>query len=211
MSLLNQFRKAAFVALAIASALLTNVSANATVLNFNSQPEGYWVSSIVEQGYTVSTISDGLGANNADLWPSNGTTHLMSWTNGSSTSGFTLSANDSSVFAVTSFAFASGYVLGYTPVTSLTVSGTGGDVAFSQTFTSNVDFFDFGPSLTELSLAGGHTATQYTFTAIGANNRAIFDDINIGATVNAVPEPGSLALIGLGIAGLAAVRRRKSA
>jgi hypothetical protein len=37
-----------------------------------------------------------------------------------------------------------------------------------------------------------------------------FDDMIIGSAKQVIPEPGSLALLGLGLAGLATVRRRKS-
>ncbi len=40
---------------------------------------------------------------------------------------------------------------------------------------------------------------------VGGDNQILIDNVQIGS----VPEPGTLALIGLGLSGLAAARRRK--
>lgn len=199
------------IALAVAIfAAFAGSSANATVVDFNSQPEVFFVNTIHDSGYTFNSIADGFGTNNNSLWPSNGNVHLMSWTNNGSTSGFTMQADNNSVFSISAFDFGSGYIGQYLPVDSLTVSGTGGNGAFSQTFTSGVDYNNFGSSLTHLALLSGHTATQYTFTAFGASNRASFDNISITAAMP-VPEPETYALFlaGLGLMGAIARRRKQ--
>ena len=170
----TQLRKLILFASVLSLSFVVYVNAYATVLNFAAQPEAYSVSPIIEEGYTFNSTADGLGTNNAGLWPSNGTMHLMSWTNGGGSSGFTLTANDNSVFSVTSFAFGSGYVNQSEPASSLVVSGTGGNGAFSQTFTSGVDYLKFGPGLSILSMLGGHTRqfilSQHMEIIIGPNS-----------------------------------------
>lgn len=201
------FRKLHQFALGAAFALVGFSSVNAAVLTFDSQPEAYFIPSVTEAGYSLTSTHDGFGTNNHSLWPSNGTTHLMSWTNNGSISGFTIKALDNAAFSINSFLFASGYLGGSAPVTSLVVSGTGGNAAFSQTFTSGTDYNNFGPGLTQLFLTSGFTATEYTFIANGSGNRAIFDNIVINEG-SSVPEPTALALFGIAFAGLGLARRK---
>ncbi len=195
-----------------ASIAVIAFNANAAVIDFNSQPEAYFVTPVHDSGYTFSSIADGFGTNNNNLWPSNGSVHLMSWTNGGSTSGFTMTANDNAAFSLNSFQFGSGYIGSSNPVTSLVVSGTGGNGPFSQTFTSGTDYNNFGSGLTLLSMFAGYTATQYTFTAFGGNNRAQFDNVEVN-NVSPVPEPETYAMLlaGFGLMGAFARRRKQVA
>ena len=205
------FRKLACLAALSVSALLSAQNASATTLDFNSHGEGFFLGSVSEPGYTLNPLNS-IGTTNNSLWPSNGTQHLLTWTNSANgSSGFKIQANDNSAFSISSFAFGSGYIGSYLPANSLTVSGTGGNGPFSQSFVSGVDYFDFGPGLTTLTLASGFNATEYTFTAFGDQNRSSFDDIVVGAAVNNTPEPGSLALLALGLVGLAVSRRKARA
>ncbi|MBL8395492.1 MAG: PEP-CTERM sorting domain-containing protein [Candidatus Accumulibacter sp.] len=86
------------------------------------------------------------------------------------------------------------------------VVGTGGSAAtgFGNTIADYVDLaLASGGAAWDLNLlrAGGLVADSFT---------AAFVDIKVGEIQNQTPEPGSLALLGLSVAGLAMARRRKS-
>lgn len=203
--LINKSVLAVASAVAIMSFGATPVAAE--VVTFDSQSERFFVPSVTDGNYRFVATADGFGTNNQNLWPSNGTMHLMSWTNQGSSSGFTMSSLDGSSFSLGSFLFGSGYVDGDRAATSLTVSGTGGASNFTRTFTAGVDFANGQYSTLDL---GGLNATQFTFTASGLNNRASFDNFSVNA-VAAVPEPGTWAmmLVGFGAVG-ASMRRRRT-
>lgn len=198
---------------AIAATILgLATSAQADVLTFDAQPESYFVNNIYEGGYNFETSADGLGANNSNLFPSNGTTHLSSWSNNTSTSGFNLTNTITGNFDVDSFDFVGGYSDGYLEetVTSLTVSGwNAGTMVSSITFNAGVDFNNY-TTYTTLDISFSNI-DKLTVVANGLENRAHYD--NFVVMPSAIPEPATFALMfgGLGLVGLMAARRRKQA
>ncbi|WP_294329641.1 PEPxxWA-CTERM sorting domain-containing protein [uncultured Sphingomonas sp.] len=198
----------AFGALAAAGFLAMSAPADAATVTFNNQSTSYFVPSVTDAGYVFTSTADGFGVNNNHLWPTNGTMHLMSWTNGGSTSGFTMQALNGAAFSLGTFDLGGGYANGSYAVSKVVVTGLNGTSSFTREFKSGVDFANAAFSTLDL---GGLTATQFTFTAYGASNRASFDNFTISAPgAGGVPEPASWAMMigGVALAGGALRRHR---
>ena len=125
---------------------------------------------------TINNTDDGMGTlaggYNESYWRGNGTGRLETWTNNSSTSGFTLSGAAS--FSVASIQVANGYVANNKPISSITITGTfvGGQTV---THTVNSGFSDWQTVNLPNTFTGLHSVT---FRANGSNNRAVWDNID---------------------------------
>ncbi len=201
--------KSLLIALATLGTLAAASPALAATVTFDTQPAVYFVPSVTDGGFIFTSTADGFGTNNESSLPTNGTMHLTSWTNGGSESGFTMAALDGSVFTLNSFQFGGGYSsqFQFAGVTSLTVSGTGGQAAFSKTFTAGVDYTNFQIGTLFMD---GQDATSLTFAAFGSGNRANFDDFVFNSQ-GGVPEPASWAMMIFGLGAVGATMRRRGA
>jgi hypothetical protein len=198
--------------LAVSATLLVAASAHATtIIDFNADPNNtYWVPTVTSNGFLATeNNSEGgtpLGSNIAvdSRGPSNGTVHLDSWTNDSADSVWTLTQIGGGAFSLQGFDFADGYPGGSDAVSRVTLTGTKADSStVTQSFAiSQVNF------QTLLVSSNFNNLKSVKFDAFGVNNRAAYDNIKVDGA--AVPEPAALALMGLGLAGLAVMRRRQS-
>lgn len=103
----------------------------------------------------------------------------------------------SSVMSDAAFAFVSNYQ------TTTFAAYLNGGLVESHTVNTNYDGTFYGFS--------GISFDRIVITATGSNDAYLLDRLQYRGAPNSVPEPGTLALLGLGLAGVGLTRRRRTA
>jgi hypothetical protein len=210
MSILKSFACAIAIACAVPAA-------NASVLTFNdlagTAMPGYTALYSYTGFYNAATTVDGFSFRNnsggydyvigpdftgnsaASYQPYNGNDYFMGWRS------YTMTAANQAAFSVSSLDLASWDSAPF----SVTITGTRTDGStITRTVDSSIINYSSTNDFQNIVLSGFTNLASLQFSTGGYSYIAL-DNI----AVNDVPEPASLAIVGLGLAALAGLRRRK--
>ena len=133
--------------------------------------------------------------------------------NVSTAAGFSAATGDLFWLANDSLASELGFVIAAVDPHFATGTKTDGGGAESITFTSSATYIllkiGADPNIALIYNPSGLEQT-YTYLAFASEGAGLSHYTTFGPSEITVPEPGSLALLGLGLVGLAAVRRRRA-
>jgi len=192
-----------------ASVSLFSAVANAGLIDFQDVSSGscqFYDNQITSQGFTISDDGSSLGAEG--LWMcnagviGNNTTQALVSANGPSF--FHLEEANGDLFSLDSFYAGARFNTAATGIDITGLTNTGDILSTSVSFTAyDWDMFSLDSTWTNL--------VNVEFNVVGAGNaQFLLDDIAVNQ-ISDVPEPASLALLGLGLAGFSLSRKKAKA
>lgn len=200
--------KTAFTSVVLAATQFAAAEASATVINFEDVANGTFLSqdaSLISQGYRVTESGPSfalIAGPSSTSFSGNGTNRLVAFNQ----SAIRVASLSNNAFDLFNFAGGESWInqphLWATQIRAVGVYTGGG----STTQIFNLDLIK-NPLTGMQTFALNDTFRQLksvTFSGVGGNPEFSLDNISISA----VPEPASIALLLLGVAGIAASRRK---